>query len=50
MSRLIGTTLVDRIELMENDLIDDKYIVYKCKMYLKNREVYIRVRVVTKTI
>jgi len=32
MSKLIGTTLVDRIEFMENDLIDDKYIVYKYKI------------------
>ena len=28
-SRLYDTTLIDRIEFMENELIGDKYIIYK---------------------
>lgn len=47
-SRLITTSLMDNIEFMENELIGDKYIVYKYRIYLKHRKAYIGVRVITK--
>lgn len=39
---------MDNIEFMENELIGDKYIVYKYRIYLKHRKAYIGVRVITK--